>query len=194
MPPDSSTRQRELYDITNDALRLWRHVFGDRPDLIELFSGYRRERSDKARLDMPAARHYHVGELADAWAWAAQQDSINRDVYFCCHQLLAPQRIKDNAASVLALWCDVDAANLNASPIQPTAIVESSPGRLQAFARLSRPIPPLVAEALNKRWALSFGADPSGFDLTQLLRVPGTHNYKYAAVPLVRLLHLDGDV
>src|SRR5207253_2736302 len=34
------------------------------------------------------------------------------------------------------------------------------------------------------------GADPSGWDLTQLLRVPGTRNHKYEDAPLVRVLQL----
>lgn len=178
---------------TPSAIRLWRHLFGDRPDLIQLFTAYR---DDKDRLQMPSTRHYTIIELAAAWAWAQQQDSINRECYFCAHQLLAPERVKDNAASVLALWCDVDAADLRLSPIVPTAIVESSPGRYHCYARLAHPVPPLEAEDLNHRWALAFGADPSGWDLTQLLRVPGTRNHKYESTPVVRLLamhEVEGD-
>jgi len=36
------------------------------------------------------------------------------------------------------------------------------------------------------------GADKSGWDLTQVLRVPGTRNYKYPGAPRVRLLFADG--
>lgn len=169
------------------AIRLWRHLFGDRTDLLGLFTAFR---NDKDQLSMPAERFYTPDQLDEAWAWARQQDSIHREVYFCAHQLLAPQRIKDNAAAVLALWCDVDDADLTRSPIRPTAVVQSSPGRFQAYARLTHAIPPLEAERFNKRWALSFGADRSGFDLTQLLRVPGTHNHKYAGVPAIEALEV----
>jgi hypothetical protein len=177
------------HSATPSAIRLWRHLFGDRPDLIELFTAYR---DDKDRLQMPSARHYTVATLDDAWAWARQQDSINREVYFCAHQLLVPERRKDNAAAVLALWCDLDAGDLALSPITPTAVVESSPDHYHCYARLSRAVRPDEAEVLNHRWALAFGADPSGWDLTQLLRVPGTRNHKYESTPDVRLLDIFG--
>jgi len=166
-----------------------RHVFGTRPDLAALFTGYRKEGSDA--LMMPSTRYYMPDQLDQAEAWAMQQDGINRDVYFCAHQLLAAKRTKDHAAPMVALYADVDAADLNASPIKPTAVVESSPGRYQAYARLACPVTATRGEQLNKRWALAFGADPSGYDLTQLLRVPGTRNHKYPERPMVRLLELD---
>ncbi|HLZ28483.1 MAG TPA: DNA-primase RepB domain-containing protein [Chloroflexota bacterium] len=176
-----------------DGVRLWRHVHGERQDLLQVFTGYRKTREKKAKLDMVAERYYAPGQVEAAAAWVSQQDSINRDVYFCAHQLLANKRIKDNASAIVCLWADVDNVELAESPIKPTAVVESSPGHVHAYARLSRPIAPPKAEELNKRWARAFGADGSGFDLTQLLRVPGTHNYGYADTPEVRLLEIDDE-
>jgi hypothetical protein len=72
----------------------------------------------------------------------------------------------------------------------PTAVVESSPGREQFYWGLSCPVAPELGERLNQRLALVMGADRSGWDLTQLLRPPGTHNHKYADAPLVRVLEL----
>jgi hypothetical protein len=174
-----------------DSIRLWRHIFGDRQDLLQVFTGYRATPDKEARLGMPAEGYYGPRELEKAVAWAIHQSSINRDVYFCAHQLFAAKRVKANAAAVLCLWADVDHANLAGSPIKPSAVVESSPGHFHAYARLSRPIAPLKAEELNKRWARSFGADGSGFDLTQLLRVPGTRNYACEGTPEVRLFEID---
>lgn len=57
-------------------------------------------------------------------------------------------------------------------------MVESSPGHFHAYYRLTEAIPPERAEALNKRLAHMIGADASGWDLSQLLRVPGTMNHK----------------
>jgi RepB DNA-primase from phage plasmid len=176
----------------SDAVRLWQHLHGKRPDLIEVFTAFR---SDKGRLEMPKVEHFRPDRLEAAAEFARFHDQErNRETYFCAHQLLAPQRVKDNAAPVVCLWADVDDADLADSPIKPTAVVASSPGRTQAYARLSRPIAPLKAEALNKRWALAFGADRSGFDLTQLLRVPGTRNHKYLGSPTVKLLYIDDEL
>ena len=171
------------------AAALWRHVFGTRPDLAALFTGYRKPGADA--LSMPSTRYYKPDELDEAEAWASQQDGINRDVYFCAHQLLAAKRTKEHAAPLMALYADVDGADLSTSPITPTAVVESSPGRFQAYARLACPVTATRGEQFNKRWALAFGADPSGYDLTQLLRVPGTRNHKYPDKPMVRLLEID---
>ncbi len=40
---------------------------------------------------------------------------------------------------------------------------------------------------MNRRLALVMGGDQSGWDLTQLLRPPGTHNHKYEDTPLIVL-------
>jgi hypothetical protein len=58
----------------------------------------------------------------------------------------------------------------------------------QAYYRLSRTVPPAQGAELNRRLARALGADPSGWDLTQLLRVPATVNHKYEGQPAVRLV------
>jgi hypothetical protein len=183
----------------NGAIRLWHHLFdgGGPDDLVEIWTAVR----IKDNLVNLAAWHFGLDQLEDAWQRAYSQDRDGREVYFCAHLLQANSghacvegrcfglRRKANAAAapVLALWSDVDTADLSLSPIRPTAVVESSPGRLQAYARLSAPLDPLVAEQLNKRWTYSFGADKSGWDLGQVLRVPGTHNHKYEGWPEVKV-------
>jgi hypothetical protein len=69
---------------------------------------------------------------------------------------------------------------------RPTAILESSPGRLQMWWRLDSEVAPEIGEELNRRLAYAMGADKSGWDLTELLRVPGTRNHKYPERPTVR--------
>lgn len=69
-------------------------------------------------------------------------------------------------------------------------LVESSPGHSQAYYALSRRVLPEEGAGLNKRLAHALGADVSGLDLTQLLRVPGTTNHKYPERPRVRLVEL----
>lgn len=172
-----------------DAVRLWGHLFDHQPHLLSLFTGYLSPA--KRRLEMTATRFYAEHQWSDALAWAEQQDEINRECYFCAHQLVAPERVKGNAAPVTCLWADLDGADIAQSPFDPTAIVESSPGRMHVYARLNRPVEPALAEQLNRRWAKAFAADPSGWDLSQVLRIPGTHNGKYDGRPLVHLLELD---
>ncbi len=100
------------------------------------------------------------------------------------------RRRKDAAAPLSSLWVDLDHDDMPPLFPTPTAIIESSPGRLQCYWRLTVSIPPIEGEQLNRRLAHTLAADPSGYDLTQLLRVPYTTNHKYWSRPTVRLLAL----
>jgi P4 family phage/plasmid primase-like protien len=53
------------------------------------------------------------------------------------------------------------------------------------------PVPPEIGEDLNRRLAHALGADKSGWDLTQLLRPPGTKNRKYPDTPAVEVEELE---
>ena len=122
--------------------------------------------------------------------WLREKAARGRETYFCGHLLTARRRVKENAAALLALYVDGDGAKVTPSLPAPTAIVQSSPGREQFYCGLTEPVTPEFGERLNRRLALAMGGDKAGWDLTQLLRPPGTPNYKYADAPLVCLLEL----
>ncbi len=117
-------------------------------------------------------------------AWVRKHKSGN--CYFCPHLLSKPIRQKKYALSGYILWADLDACN----PVtgmskyvewQPNIIVKTSKRHYQGYWFLDRDIEPQEYEALNHRIALAFkdeGCDQSGWDLTQLLRLPGTTNNK----------------
>ncbi|HSH82424.1 MAG TPA: DNA-primase RepB domain-containing protein, partial [Herpetosiphonaceae bacterium] len=67
-----------------------------------------------------------------------------------------------------------------------------SPGRLQAYWRLTEPVDTPTAEHYNRRLAQHLGADATGWDATQLLRIPNTVNHKYPEKPLVTVLAQTG--
>jgi hypothetical protein len=165
------------------AQDLWDHVFGNERGLLAI-----------CHTDGPNFRtHYFTyPKAADTAAeWTLEKAQEGHEVYFCAHLLAEPRRIKENATEVHTLWGDLDGAKVPEGEITPTAAVQSSPGRFHCYWRLADGIPPQAAELLNKRLALEIGADPSGFDLTQLLRVPGTVNYKYEGRSVVGIQHLD---
>src|SRR5215204_2845394 len=165
------------------AQDLWDHVFGDERGLLAI-----------CHTDDPNFRtqFFNYPTAADKAAeWALEKAQNGREVYFCAHLLTDPRRIKENATAVHTLWGDLDNAEVPEGEITPTAVVQSSPNRFHCYWRLIDGIPPQAAELLNKRLALEIGADPSGFDLTQLLRVPGTANYKHEGSPVVDVQHLD---
>jgi hypothetical protein len=165
------------------AQDLWDHVFGDERGLLAI-----------CHNDGPNFRthYFNFPKAADTTAeWTLEKAQEGHEVYFCAHLLAEPRRIKENATAVHTLWGDLDGTDVPEGKFEPTAVVQSSPGKFHCYWRLTDPIPPQAAELLNKRLALEIGADPSGFDLTQLLRVPGTANYKYEDRPIVGVQALD---
>jgi hypothetical protein len=177
--------------MSGTAAELWEHVHGQRRGYLAIFSGERAGPDAKTLtgerteyFEWPEHRHQaseHARRLSDH----------GRETYACAHLLSGKRRVKANAAKMTALYVDGDGAQVPAELPAPTAIVQSSPGREQFWWRLKEPIAPEVGEQLNKRLAYAMDADKSGWDLTQLLRVPGTRNYKYPAAPEVQLRHLD---
>ena len=177
-----------------DAAVLWRVLYGHQRGLLGVHSALRPAPGSK-RLSRHRSRFFDYPARARAAAdWCLGNSADGLETYFCAHLLLAKRRVKTNAAPVLALWADADDAALGPDSPEPTAIVASSPGHAHLFWRLTRPISPLRAEELNRRLLLAVGADRSGWDLSQLLRPPGTRNRKYQDAPTVRLLELDPGV
>ena len=70
----------------------------------------------------------------------------------------------------------------------PTLAWESSPGRYQAMWRMNKRVSLKWFDKLNQGLSYLLGADHGGWDRTQVLRLPGTRNWKYEGAPFVRLL------
>lgn len=103
------------------------------------------------------------------------------DVYWCPSLFEFPTRRSDLAMDEHALWADLDEVDpREIHDLPPTVAWESSPGRWQAlwlagdgdFQGASWP------GNENQRLTYMLGADPSGWDTTQLLRLPGWPNFK----------------
>lgn len=172
---------------------LWAHIFGESAGVLAVFSGKRMEPGSK-RLDHPRTFYFdYPRETRRAEKLCKRLSDKGREVYQCAHLLTARHRVKERAASLTACYVDGDGAKVGDRMPQPTAVVISSPGREQYWWRLSRPVEPEEGEDLNRRLAYAMAADLSGWDLTQLLRVPGTRNRKYPDAPVVELAHLFED-
>ena len=65
--------------------------------------------------------------------------------------------------------------------LQPSIVVESSPGRFQLYWQLSEGeyLEPAEAKAINQCLASQHGADPAAVDVSRLLRLPGFKHMKY---------------
>lgn len=110
------------------------------------------------------------------------------DKYFCPVVFSEPHRKKEFALPTNVLWADLDPVDPNTCRIKPSIAWESSPGRYHALWFLTQEIAPEEAAFLSKRIAYADGGDKGGWDLTQVLRIPGTQNFKYPSAPDVKLL------
>jgi len=110
------------------------------------------------------------------------------DQYFCPVVFSQPQRKKEFAQPTNLLWADLDPIHPDTCRLKPSVAWESSPGRYQALWFLTEEIDPNEAASLSKRIAYADGGDKGGWDLTQVLRIPGTRNFKYESAPEGRVL------
>lgn len=106
------------------------------------------------------------------------------NLYFCPHGFSKPRRIKANAVAPRLLFSDLDEVDPRRLRIRPTIAIESSPGRHVGLWLTDKPI----NEELNRRLVYKIGADKSGWDFSQVLRIPGTRNFKYEGNPRVKLM------
>jgi hypothetical protein len=124
-----------------------------------------------------------------SWRWPAEgaeaadyleaESDRGRDAYFAVHLFTRRgTRKAESAAEILTLWVDGDGARVPEAWPQPTAVVESSPGRHHFYWRLTRPIAPEEAAQLNRRLCYGMGGDKGKWGLGTVLRAPGTLNYK----------------
>jgi hypothetical protein len=118
------------------------------------------------------------------------RDNDDKDVYFCPHGFNRRVRQKGEAVLPNLLWADLDFADPRKldKALKPTIAIESSPGRFVGLWVLKDQ----MNEALNRRLTYAIDADHGGWDVTQVLRMPGTRNFKYSSQPKVRVLWEDG--
>ena len=116
------------------------------------------------------------------------KDNAERDIYFCPHGFNRRARQKEEAVAPSMCWADLDFADPRKIKPKPTIAFESSPGRFVGLWLTDEPIP----ESLNRRLTYAVEADHGGWDFTQVLRFPGTLNYKYDNRPRVRVMWDDG--
>ena len=112
--------------------------------------------------------------------------------YFSPLGFSAKHRRKEYAQASRVLWADIDAAPVPQGRKQPSILIESSPKRHAGLWVFENQIENGL-ELLNKRLTYAIDADKSGHDLVQVLRMPGTINYKYPNNPVAKLIRGSGN-
>lgn len=127
-------------------------------------------------------------ELQQLQAELQQYPVSKYNLYWASMVFNQPRRKSEFVMPVTYLWSDMDEAPLDRIQqmgLQPTLIWQTSPGRHSGLWKLDQQLAPADAEALNEALTYAIGADNSGWDIGQMLRLPGTKNYKYQGSPVV---------
>ena len=103
------------------------------------------------------------------------------DTYWCPLVFFSPKRRKECVQPTQnTLWADLDAVDPNKLALKPSIAWKSSDNRYQALWTLKEHYAVDEVEHINKSLTYAVGADKGGWDVTQVLRVPGSTNYKYS--------------
>lgn len=134
----------------------------------------------------PKGPRYHEGR---AWRWPEQSEEIKAhieshsedDQYFTPGVFSAPRRVTQHATPVPWLWADLDPVDPRAADgLTPTIAWETSPGRYQCVWEMPYPREGATEHGGPNHCLTHYlGADPSGWDATQLLRIPGSAHTKH---------------
>lgn len=100
------------------------------------------------------------------------------DLYFCPNVFSGPKRHKELCLPSKLMYQDLDESLPGESPILPELWWETSKGRYQAIWTLDQPVEPVELAQLNRALNRACHADPGTWNLTRLLRVPGSWNAK----------------
>lgn len=106
------------------------------------------------------------------------------DIYFSAHLFKAQRSLKANVSQSRTIQADLDAAHIETLPIQPSLLVQTSPGRHQGYWLLKTDVDNPTLERLSRKitYSIMF-SDLSGWSLGHKVRVPNTYNYKYTGEP-----------
>jgi hypothetical protein len=177
--PNSSMSNRAL--TPSEQLRVLTRVWGPRRDgyvFLPWIAG-------TATTKEQRRKNYHEGK---AYEWPRErtnilahlQEHMSDDLYFCPSLFNGRRRVEELADAERTLWADLDDVDpRKLGDLRPTIAWESSPARYQGIWLLDRMRHGASWPGKeNQRLTYAIGADPSGWDTTQLLRVPGRANHK----------------
>lgn len=120
----------------------------------------------------------YPSELSHAVERIKARDSDGWDCFFVPATLRGKHRRKANFKESRVVWIDYDGDNPPEWTPEPTAIVNTSPNHYHVYWALDSPSTMLEVETTNQALIKVHEADDSGWDATQLLRVPETYSKK----------------
>lgn len=120
-----------------------------------------------------------------------EQHIQTKNIWYGVNMLTLADRKPQFCKASNLVWSDLDKCPPSVLIPSPPCVIESSPERYQAIWRLDDKIDPYLAQEFSKKIAYKYredGADVSGWNLTRILRVPFTKNFKYSHAPMVSIV------
>ena len=128
---------------------------------------------DHARTRMSHRDNWTRGRVWRARTWMAKRNALGSSIY------LRPARSLEKHAWILVDGLTPDDLKALRSQYPPGLVVETSPGRFQAWVRVQRPVPVQFRTGLARAFARQCAASTGDADIDNPFgRVPGTTNRK----------------
>lgn len=144
-------------------------------------------------VDKSVPAYIRTGKLADVWAEliAYNTPEQGRGVFVMINDTDGQGRERENVTGLRAVFADLDNLNTSAGmyhsamgwALRPHMSVWSSPGKYHIYWLIepSRLFPEY--ESVQRKLARQFDADPTIWDITRVLRVPGFYHLKNPHAP-----------
>lgn len=179
-------------------MAFWDYIFGgDLPEDLDVGSGpYIYVAIDGTKFGREFKQHFIRWPQQRKHLEALSEKYKSEGDLYVCPSLFKFQHAK--TSSVLGshvAWVDLDTDDKGREPVTaaqtPAAglvVTSGSTGHQHRYWRLERFLAPPEVKLINKLLIAQLGADPSGCDPNQLLRVPNSLNHKYTPAKPVRLI------
>lgn len=156
-------------------------------DLFEAIYGEQRGKACIVRNDVHGVptvnKFFSYPDDLDAIVAYCEKHS-HENVYFTPTLWSANKRTKPVAHALTTAFGDADLFHVDDAKVEPSIIVRTSPTKTHLYWLLTDCNDPIKVEELNHGISEAHPKDETGFDvgwnMTKLLRVPGTSNLKYA--------------
>jgi hypothetical protein len=189
-----------------NARKLWAHNYGDLEGYLCISTAIRNldddgvpiKKGNNATREFTDKFFHYPEEVEEALAYAHKVNSVPLHEVWCSKTpFKTMRRGNDNVVGCGALAVELDGPPLPDGKLKPTAVVLSSPAHLNddgkdhfhpSFA-IDPSTPIDRAGELNRRLGKKLGGEK--IELSGLLRIPGTINWKHPEEPVAELLYLD---
>lgn len=171
LPPDLKETKKFLKLVVGDSEQICFQTFAEKP-------------GSKATAQI---KYGPIKEMSD---WLTAENNRGAGAFFCVNRTDGPKRSSENVVAVRAVFVDLDGSPVEPvlnCKVPPSVVIESSPGRYQAFWRCSHVA---VSEFTQMQKALiaKFNGDKAIKDLGRVMRLAGFWHQK-GSPHLVRMIY-----